>query len=287
MVTDIAARVRAHSRRLDPIVRSLLDTDVYKLLMGQMILREAPGRRVRFSLINRDPRVRLADEIDVAALREQLDHARTVGLTRRERTWLSGNTFFGQERIFGKEYLDWLEAFRLPEYELDVVDGQFEFRSEAPWAESSMWEIPALAIVNQMRATAAMSRLGAFELDVLYARAKARVWDKVERLKALPDLRLADFGTRRRHGHLWQRWCVEALQEGLGDAFGRRRGHRDERARAAHGLRGGGGGRRGPGARALRRAPGLGTDLRGQPPARPARRLRDDGLPARRPGLGR
>jgi len=219
MRIDIAARVHAHNWRLDPIYRSHLDTDMYKLLMGQMILREQPDRQVRFSLINRDTRIRLADEIDERALREQLDHARTVRLAPRERIWLAGNTFFGQERIFSKEYLDWLESFRLPEYELSVVDGQFEFHAEAPWAESSMWEIPALAIVNQMRAGAAMARLGEFELDVLYARAKARVWENVERLRRLPNLRLGDFGTRRRHGHLWQRWCVEALKEGLGNAF--------------------------------------------------------------------
>ncbi len=35
----------------------------------------------------------------------------------------------------------------------------------------------------------------------------------------LADLRLSDFGTRRRHGFLWQRWCVEAVKEGLGEAF--------------------------------------------------------------------
>ncbi|MEB0161255.1 hypothetical protein QN405_26920, partial [Pseudomonas sp. AH2 (2023)] len=45
------------------------------------------------------------------------------------------------------------------------------------------------------------------------------MWGKVERLRQLPNLRLSDFGTRRRHGHLWQRWCVEALKEGLGEAF--------------------------------------------------------------------
>jgi nicotinate phosphoribosyltransferase len=42
------------------------------------------------------------------------------------------------------------------------------------------------------------------------------MWEKVERLKKLPDLRISDFGTRRRHSFLWQRWCVEALKEGLG-----------------------------------------------------------------------
>jgi len=64
-----------------------------------------------------------------------------------------------------------------------------------------------------------MRHLGPFALDVLYARAKAKVWSKVERLRKYPDLRISDFGTRRRHSFLWQRWCVEALKEGIGDSF--------------------------------------------------------------------
>jgi nicotinate phosphoribosyltransferase len=41
----------------------------------------------------------------------------------------------------------------------------------------------------------------------------------VERLRKIDGLKLADFGTRRRHGFLWQDWCVQALQEGLGSKF--------------------------------------------------------------------
>jgi nicotinate phosphoribosyltransferase len=46
-----------------------------------------------------------------------------------------------------------------------------------------------------------------------------RVWEKGERLRRIPGLRLADFGTRRRHGYLWQDWCVQAMTEALGDRF--------------------------------------------------------------------
>src|SRR5690606_6388102 len=80
---------------------------------------------------------------------------------------------------------------------------------------STMWEIPALAIINELLSRAALRSYGPFALDVLYARAKAKMWAKVERLKKLPDLRISDFGTRRRHSFLWQRWCVEALTEGI------------------------------------------------------------------------
>jgi len=82
-----------------------------------------------------------------------------------------------------------------------------------------MWEIPALAIINELRSRAALKSMGPFALDVTYARAKAKVWEKVELLRKYPELRISDFGTRRRHSFLWQRWCVEALKEGIGSAF--------------------------------------------------------------------
>jgi nicotinate phosphoribosyltransferase len=61
--------------------------------------------------------------------------------------------------------------------------------------------------------------MGRFELQVLYARAMTKVWEKIEALQPVDGLRLADFGTRRRHSFMWQDWCVQAMQEGLGDKF--------------------------------------------------------------------
>jgi len=216
---DIATRVYNHAFKLDPIIRSLLDTDVYKLLMLQTIWKERADVPVTFSLINRSSHVRLADEIDETELREQLDHARTVRLTKKERIWLAGNTFYGKERLFSPEFLAWLGDYRLPEYDLRVEGGQFRIDFSGPWAAVTLWEIPVLSIISELRSRAAIKGIGRFELDVLYARAKAKLWAKVVRLNALPHLRIADFGTRRRHSFLWHRWCVEAMKEGLGEKF--------------------------------------------------------------------
>ncbi len=218
-ILDIAKRVHDHTWKLDPIIRSLLDTDFYKLLMLQMIWKMHGGVNVTFSLINRKPAIRLADEIDIGDLREQLDHARTVLPGKKEMIWLAGNMFYGRKQIFEPEFLDWFASFRLPDYELSKRDGQFELHFHGPWTHTSMWEIPALAIINELRSRAAMREMGPFELDVLYARAKAKMWEKVERLKQHPGLRISDFGTRRRHSFLWQRWCVQALAEGIPGAF--------------------------------------------------------------------
>ncbi|WP_311028490.1 nicotinate phosphoribosyltransferase [Mesorhizobium koreense] len=217
--TDIARRVYNHTWKLDPIIRSLLDTDFYKLLMLQMIWGLYPTVQATFTLINRTASVRLADEIDEAELRAQLDHARTIRFSKKEMIWLAGNSFYGRRQIFDPDFLAWLAGFRLPEYELLRRDGQYELNFHGPWSETTMWEIPALAIINELRSRAAMRSLGPFALDVLYARAKAKTWAKVERLRKYPDLQISDFGTRRRHSFLWQRWCVEALKEGIGAAF--------------------------------------------------------------------
>ncbi len=217
--TDIAKRVYAHTWKLDPIIRSLLDTDFYKLLMLQMIWGLYRDVRVTFSLINRTRRVRIAEEIDEKELRDQLDHARTIRFTKKEMIWLAGNTFYGRAQIFGPEFLAWLRDFQLPEYDLRKEDGQFILEIAGPWTHTTMWEIPALAIISELRSRAALKGFGRFTLDVLYARAKAKLWSKVEQLARLPELKISDFGTRRRHSFLWHRWCVEALKEGLGEAF--------------------------------------------------------------------
>ncbi|SOC45340.1 nicotinate phosphoribosyltransferase [Rhizobium subbaraonis] len=217
--TDIARRVYDNAWKLDPIVRSLLDTDFYKLLMLQMIWKLYPDVNATFSLINRTKSVRLADDIDEQELRDQLDFARTLRFTKKEMIWLAGNTFYGKKQIFAPDFLAWLAEFQLPEYHLSRKEGQYELTFDGPWSHTTMWEIPALAIINELRSRSAMRGMGQFALDVLYARAKAKMWSKVELLREHPELRISDFGTRRRHSFLWQRWCVEALKEGIGHSF--------------------------------------------------------------------
>jgi len=218
-MVDIATRVYNHTWKIDPIVRSVIDTDFYKLLMAQTIFRRHRDVAVTFGLQNRTTRIRLGDIIDEGELREQLDHVRSLSLSRGESTWLRGNTFYGKRQMFSPEFIGWLETFRFPPYQLDRVDGQYELTFHGSWIETTMWEIPALAILNELRSRGVTKGMGKFELEVLYARAMTRVWEKIQRLKQLPGMSIADFGTRRRHGYLWQDWCVQAMHEGLGDGF--------------------------------------------------------------------
>jgi nicotinate phosphoribosyltransferase len=197
----------------------LIDTDFYKLLMCQSVFRNRRDTRVAFSLINRSSEVRLADLVDEGELREQLDHIRIMQLTRGESTWLRGNTFYGKRQMFRPDFMEWFEGMRLPDYHLEKRDGQYELSFEGSWPEVMMWEIPALAVLMELRGRAVLKHMGRFELQVLYARAMTKLWQKIEAMRYVDDLRIADFGTRRRHSYLWQDWCVQAMLEGLGDKF--------------------------------------------------------------------
>ncbi len=218
-MVDIATRVYNHKWKIDPIVRSLIDTDFYKLLMCQSVFRNKPQTEVVFSLINRSNHIPLANLIDEGELREQLDHIRTLSLSRGESTFLRGNTFYGKRQMFRSDFMEWFENFQLPPYHLERKGDQYELTFEGQWHEVMMWEIPALAVLMELRSRAVLNNMRRFELQVLYARAMTRVWEKIDQLRSVDGLGIADFGTRRRHSFLWQDWCVQAMIEGLGSSF--------------------------------------------------------------------
>jgi nicotinate phosphoribosyltransferase len=188
--------------------------------MLQFIWKRFPKTNASFSLVNRSIQVRLADLIDVDELREQLEHTKKLRFRKSELIWLAGNTFYGSRGIFEPAFLEWLERdFRLSEYELSVRDGQFALAFRGSWTETTMWEIYALSAISGLKTRANLKRLSEFELDILYARAKTKLWEKMERLRGVPGLKVSDFGTRRRHSFLWQEYVVKAMSDVLGSSF--------------------------------------------------------------------
>src|SRR6201993_4521892 len=220
MIINHAERAHNHNWELDPVIRSLLDTDFYKLLMLQFIWKHFPKTQVEFSLFNRHPAVRIADIINIEEFKVQLQHVRGLHFRKSELVWLAGNTFYGRRGIFEPAFLEWLEKdFRLSDYQFRVRDGQIQLTFEGPWTATTMWELYALAILSELKTRASLKTLREFGLDILYARAKTKLWSKIERLRGVPGLSVADFGTRRRHSFLWQEYVVNAMAANLGAAF--------------------------------------------------------------------
>jgi len=220
MIVNFAERAHNHNWTLDPVIRSLLDTDFYKLLMLQFIWKHYAKTRVSFALFNRTSSVRLADMYTVEEITAQLEHVRRLRFRRSELVWLAGNTFYGRRGIFEPAFLEWLEKnFKLSDYSLSVQDGQFHLSFDGAWPETTMWELYALSVLGELKTRASMKKLGEFYLDILYAQAKTKLWNKIERLRGVPSLTVADFGTRRRHSFLWQEYAVKAMASSLGSGF--------------------------------------------------------------------
>jgi nicotinate phosphoribosyltransferase len=220
MIVNLAERAHNHNWRLDPIIRSLLDTDFYKLLMLQFIWRRFPEVEVTFTLVNRTAHFSLAENIALEELRMQLDNVRKLRFHKSELIWLAGNTFYGRRGIFEPAFLEWLEKdFNLPDYELSIQNGELTLSFHGLWSQTTLWEIYALSILSELKTRAGLRAMSEFSLDILYARAKANLWNKIARLRGVPGLKVADFGTRRRHSFLWQEYVVRAMRDTLGASF--------------------------------------------------------------------
>jgi nicotinate phosphoribosyltransferase len=134
MIVNFAERAHNHNWELDPVTRSLLDTDFYKLLMLQFIWKNYPKTRVQFTVYNRSGGP--IDIFPIEELRAQLEHASSRRFRRSEIVWLAGNTFYGRKGIFEPAFLEWLENdFRLSEYEVSVRDGRFYLAFDGLWTE--------------------------------------------------------------------------------------------------------------------------------------------------------
>lgn len=218
---DIAARVYNHNWKIDPVIRSLLDTDFYKLLMGQMIWKKHKDVQVTFKVKNRTKnRAPLSSLFSEEQLREQLDHARSLRFTNSELIWLAGNTFYGVDRLFEPGYIDFLRNLQLPEYEIGRdEDGEFTLQFTGPWAAVTFWEIPALSILSELRTRSVMADMSRYELTVLYSNATSKLWKKLRKLSEREVMGIAEMGTRRRHSFLWQERAVEMMTNELGEGL--------------------------------------------------------------------
>lgn len=198
----------------EPIVRSLMDTDAYKLHMQQAIVHLYPT-------VNAVYEFKCRSDEDLRPYRGMIiEQIKAVG----EMSFSEFNLRFLKQRPFIRDsYIDFLRHFRMdPDQVLVTVrDGRLYIRAEGPWASVMMWEIYILIIVSEIRNQALYPNA---TLDQV----RTRLAEKVTRLKAraaerpdvdLNDFKLADFGPRRRFsfGTEWE--VVDYLRHELKGSF--------------------------------------------------------------------
>lgn len=197
-------------RKDEPIITSLMDTDFYKFTMGQLVWEKHRYVPVRYAFKNRTSKVNLPSIIDPRELRAELDHVRTLRFGNADLHYLRGTNEYG-ERMFSEDYLQFLRALWLPNYELEWTKDTLRLEFAGPWAWSIYWETLALSVVNELYCRSKMRELTRLEQNGVYACGTINLLNKVRVLRGMPEIVFCDFGTRRRFSREWQDYVVMVL----------------------------------------------------------------------------
>lgn len=210
---DFAREMIRTLREFIPTIFSLLDVDFYKFTMGQFIFMNYRGVNVTFKHIIREKDLPVGKYISEEVLRRHLDHAMTLRFTREEIRYLRSRS------IFNEEYLSFLRDFRLTPYQLVKRGDEIELTFSGPWEIVTMWETIALSMISELYYRSVLQGLPEAELEDVYARAQEKLRAKLRKIKLHPDVIFSDFGLRRRHGVLFQKWAVGECKKVLGKQF--------------------------------------------------------------------
>ena len=192
------------------IINSLLDQDFYGFTQQQAILHQFPNVDVEYKFRCRNeanlvPHIdRIKTEIgalcDLVFLNEELDYLKNIPFIK-------------------SNYIDFLKNFRLQrDYVKVYAEGEkLCIDIKGNWFQTILFEVPILAIVNEVYFDALSKGIGPSATDI-------KLQQKIDLVKDYnakhgQRFKFADFGTRRRFSGLWQDIIVERLSKNLPDNF--------------------------------------------------------------------
>jgi nicotinate phosphoribosyltransferase len=178
--------------------------------MGQLAFLSFPDVEIEAAFKNRKSNIRLADIIPVDRLISELNHVRTLVLSKEQLK------FVEKQGIFKPEYREYLYQINrsnpLSEVRVEVVDGQFDVRTKGKWPNAILWETIVLAVINELYYEYKYPNLS-------YDEGLTRLANKIKILKKHPQIKFSDFGTRRRASRTWQALVVNKLRQALPNQF--------------------------------------------------------------------
>ncbi|AIL32159.1 nicotinate phosphoribosyltransferase [Basilea psittacipulmonis] len=186
------------------IITSLLDTDLYKFTMMQCVLHQFPSAQTEYRFKCRTPNVNLQPYVD--EIREEIHALCQLYLTDDELDYLKGL------RFIKSDFVDFLSLFHLSEkyirVEKSVHEGEIDISVKGPWLHTILFEIPVLAIVNEVYFRNQYPNLS---WDVGRERLAQKL-AMVQGCKEVKNFKFAEYGTRRRFSKAWHEEVVQILK---------------------------------------------------------------------------
>ena len=193
------------------VIKSLLDTDLYKFTMMQVVLHHFPAAQVEYRYKCRTQGVNLRPYLD--EIRQEIHDLCQLRFSTQELAYL------GSLRFIKSDFIDFLGLFHLPGKCIAVTegqrDGEIDITVRGPWLHTILFEIPVLAIVNEVYFRNVCKNPG-------WAEGRERLQHKMALVLDAPDLRefrVAEYGTRRRFSHAWHEEVILTMKAQMGEHF--------------------------------------------------------------------
>jgi nicotinate phosphoribosyltransferase len=185
---------------MEPIINSILDTDLYKLTQQQAVFHQYPNATVEYVFKCRNEGVKLGFLAD--QIQNEVNAMMGISLTELEEDYCKESLPF-----LTHDYIDYLKEYKFNPWDLTIldVDGDLDIRIKGLWASVILWEVPLLAIVNQLYFQETT------DFKSVKGEGDRRLRDKMNLIRQYPTLTIAEFGTRRRYSGEWQKYVLKEL----------------------------------------------------------------------------
>jgi len=185
--------------------------DYYKPTMSQVEHIKCPGTEVTFTFKNRGEQD-LLRYIDTETLRERLNRFQS-GWSEEEVEYLRTHERRDGGKLFSNKFLEYLLDSDLPPFSVFVDDkGDLAVTTNGEWSLATFWETVVMSEINELYFETLVRDKG-LDINDIYTEGEARLTSKIEVLKRRPDIKFADFGTRRRFSYRWHRHVLSRLSE--------------------------------------------------------------------------
>jgi nicotinate phosphoribosyltransferase len=194
------------------IIESLLDTDLYKFTMMQVVLHHFPGAQVEYRFRCRTEGVDLLPDLD--AIRASVGELCTLRFREDELAYLRSL------RFMKSDFVDFLGLFQFNEKYIRIAPspeaaGEIDITIHGPWLHTILFEIPVLAIVSEtyFRRTQPAPD---------HAEGRRRLRQKIELVRSVEpslEFKISDFGTRRRFARAWHEEIIRTLKQEVAEHF--------------------------------------------------------------------
>lgn len=187
--------------------KSILDNDFYKFTMQYAAVKLYPETQAKYEFINRGEH-KFPPGFD-KALKKRIEQMSELALTKEEKDFLRLTCPY-----LNSAYLDFLQGYRYDPSEVEIIQNgsDVSVKIQGYWYRTILWEVPILSLISELFYELTDQQRDADEKVIETVKKKAESYQDL-------GVKVAEFGTRRRHSYQVHELVVNALKQFGGSSY--------------------------------------------------------------------